>query len=270
MPGGLQPTIFAFDRADLSRRVPLLRDEFARAQPFPHIVVDGLVPDDVLDGVLEEFPEPEAAPWQEFDNKTELKLALADTSRMGPVTRNLLAEFNGQAFVEFLESVTGIDGLVPDPHYAGGGLHQIRAGGFLKVHADFNWNARLRLYRRLNALLYLNRDWDSSYGGALELWDREMNGAVRVVPPVFNRMVLFATNDDAFHGHPEPLTCPPERARRSLALYYYSNDPAQRAPDAHSTLFQRRPGERFQKPIRDSLRRWIPPAISDFRRARNK
>ena len=54
--------------------------------------------------------------------------------------------------LEFLETLTGIDGLVPDPYFAGGGLHQIVRGGFLKVHADFNWHPKLRLDRRLNML----------------------------------------------------------------------------------------------------------------------
>jgi len=253
-----------FDRDQLMRTADSQRNAFAIAEPFPHVVIDGVVPELVLDAVLSEFPEPEAAPWQQFDRPTELKLALADTTRMGPMTRHLLAEFNGQVFTEFLERLTGIDGLIPDPHYVGGGLHQIRAGGFLKVHADFNRHSRLKLDRRLNVLLYLNKDWQESYGGHLELWDVDMKNCVRRVLPVFDRMVVFATTDHAYHGHPDPLTCPPDRARRSMALYYYSNGrPADEVSRDHSTLFRDRPAEQIatKRSLREKAERWLPPAM---------
>ena len=127
-------------------------------------------------------------------------------------------------FVDFLERLTGIDALIPDPHYFGGGLHQIRPGGFLKVHADFNRHSRLDLERRLNAILYLNKDWQEEYGGHLQIWDNDMTRCEKKVLPVFNRLLVFATLDTANHGHPDPLTCPPDRARRSMALYYYTSD----------------------------------------------
>jgi Rps23 Pro-64 3,4-dihydroxylase Tpa1-like proline 4-hydroxylase len=267
----IQPTTFYFERAALEPIAERFKESFATAQPFPHVVIDNLLPESVLDAVLAEFPEPEQVEWQQFDKPTELKLALADTTQMGAATRNLLAEFNGQVFIQFLETLTGIDGLVPDPHYSGGGLHQIRAGGFLKIHADFNRHTRLQLDRRLNVLLYLNRDWPDEYGGKLELWDTKMTGAQKAVLPVFNRMVVFATTDHALHGHPEPLSCPPNRARRSLALYYYSNGrPESEVRGTHSTLFQARPGEKLQVPMKERLKRWIPVPIMDFIRARKK
>lgn len=255
---------FAFDKAFIDRGHER-HDEFVGNTPFPHIIIDDALRPEVLDAVLSEFPAPEHAPWEAFDKQTEVKLALNDTTLMGPATRNLLAQFNGQVFIEFLEALTGIEGLLPDPHYGGGGLHQIRPGGFLKVHADFNRHHRLNVDRRLNALLYLNKDWDESYGGALELWNRDMTSAEHRVLPSFNRLVVFATTDFAYHGHPEPLTCPPDRARRSMALYYYTNGrPDHEATRDHSTLFQRRPGEQFRPSRRDSLKRWVPPAVADF------
>lgn len=255
---------FAFDKSFIDRGREQ-HDRFLSNTPFRHIVMDDVLPPAVLDAVLSEFPAPEQASWQEFDKQTEIKLALYDTTLMGPATRNLLAEFNGQVFVDFLEALTGIGGLLPDPHYEGGGLHQIRPGGFLKVHADFNRHHRLNVDRRLNALLYLNKDWDESYGGALELWNRDMTSAEHRVLPLLNRLVVFATTDFAYHGHPEPLTCPPDRARRSMALYYYTNGrPDDEVTADHNTLFRRRPGERFRPSRRDSLKRWVPPAVADF------
>jgi hypothetical protein len=122
-------------------------------------------------------------------------------------------------------------------------LHQILRRGYLKVHADFNKHPQFGLDRRVNVLCYLNRDWQPEWGGQLELWDADMQCPVQSIDPVFNRMVIFTITDTAFHGHPDPLRCPPDRTRRSLAFYYYSNGrPAAEDAGVHSTLFQRRPG----------------------------
>ena len=137
-------------------------------------------------------------------------------------------------------------------------------GGLLKVHADFNLHQRLGLERRLNALLYLNRDWSDTYGGHLELWNRTMSRCERRVAPVFNRCVVFATSDSSFHGHPEPLSCPPGRSRRSIALYYYTAPRQGRPPAAHSTLFRARPDERVRTTsARRLARRLVPPLLAD-------
>jgi Rps23 Pro-64 3,4-dihydroxylase Tpa1-like proline 4-hydroxylase len=259
----LQP--FTFRRADLAALADRLRAQYAAASPFPNVVIDDFLPAEVLEKVLTEFPEPRDADWQQFDDRREVKLALCDTELMGPATRHLLAEFNSQVFVDFLERLTSIEGLVPDPHYGGGGLHQICAGGFLKVHADFNRHRRLRLDRRLNGLLYLNKEWQDEWGGHLQLWNRDMTQCVRRIQPVFNRFLLFSTTDDANHGHPDPLCCPPDRARRSMALYYYTNGrPEDEAVADHSTLFKQRPGENWTGTTRQAIKRWVPPAITEL------
>ena len=90
----------------------------------------------------------------------------------------MLREFNSRQFTLFLETLTGIDNLIPDPYFIGGGIHLSGPGDFLKIHADFNWHHKLQAYRRVNALLYLPEEWDESWGGALEFWDREMTRAV--------------------------------------------------------------------------------------------
>lgn len=259
-----EPYYLSDDR--LSQLADTSRDRFRGAEPFPHVVFDGFLPEWVLDQVVTEFPQPGDGPWKKFDRSTSKKLASEGDALFGEFTRHLLAQFNSAAFLGFLERLTGIDGLVPDPYFEGGGLHQIERGGFLKVHADFNWHQKLRLDRRLNAIVYLNKDWQESYGGALELWDRQMTHAVTEVLPVFNRFVVFATTDFAYHGHPEPLACPPGRTRRSLALYYYTNGrPAEERSSEHSTLYQRRPGER-QGRTRRTVERVTPPVLLDAAR----
>lgn len=123
-----------------------------------------------------------------------------------------------------MEKLTGIDHIILDTHFEGGGTHEIKAGGFLKVHTDFNWHKTLRLDRSINLLIYLNEEWDESWGGELELWDSEMKGKVVSTAPIFNRTVVFSTTGYSYHGHPDPIACPEGVSRQSIATYYYSNE----------------------------------------------
>jgi hypothetical protein len=248
--------------------------------------MDDFLPEEILEPVLAEFPGPDED-WFAFDSPLERKLATKDDSTMGPATRGLLWAFNSPAFVDFLEQLTGIEALVPDPHFVGGGLHQIVPGGHLKVHADFNEHPSNHLERRLNVLLYLNRDWKDEYGGALELWTPDMTRAEKRILPYFNRCVVFTTTSTSYHGHPEPLACPEGMTRKSMALYYYTKDrPAEEKAGGHNTLFQARPGEELppieslQPPpppppprerIKNGVRQVTPPILLDaVRRARSR
>jgi hypothetical protein len=256
---------YSVDPDELMARAKRLHPQYVANTPFPHIVIDDFFPEDVLQSILDEFPKPRGLDWQRFNNPNERKLALRGERQLGPVTRQFHWELNSQVFMEFLEQLTGIKGLIPDPHLVGGGLHQIEPGGCLKIHADFNHHQRLKLDRRLNLLLYLNRDWKEEYGGHLELWDQEMKGCVRRVLPVFNRVVVFSTTDTSYHGHPNPLTCPEGRTRKSIAMYYYTNGrPADEVSDDHTTLFVARPGETVAKDERsakDVIKDFIPPIV---------
>ena len=265
--------MFRFDSDYLNDLAIKYREDYAKAKPFPHIVIDNFLPEFVLENVLNEFPKPGEIDWQKFANNAEKKLAAKHERYMGDATRLLLYQLNSSTFISFLESLTGIDGIVPDPHFEGGGLHQIERGGYLKMHVDFNQNNKLRLDRRLNLLLYLNKDWKEEYGGHLELWDAQMTQCEKKILPIFNRMVIFSTTDFSYHGHPEPLTCPEGWTRKSLALYYYSNGrPAEEiAETAHSTIFQARPGEDIKEEkfsgmtVKDVLKQLIPPILINAR-----
>ncbi|MEK6325047.1 MAG: 2OG-Fe(II) oxygenase [Acidobacteriota bacterium] len=235
---------------------------YSEAKPFPHVVIEDFLPEETLNEVLREFPSPDDVDWGRFNNPTEKKLALSNETRIGSATRLLLYELNSSTFVNFLEKLTGIDGLIPDPHFWGGGLHQIKRGGYLKVHADFNWYSKLRLDRRLNLLVYLNRDWKEEYGGHLELWDNDMIRSEKRILPVFNRCVIFSTTDYAHHGHPDPLNCPEHQTRKSFALYYYTNGrPSEETSPVHTTLFRRRPSEKIGASLYSFLTRLTPPIV---------
>ena len=217
-----------------------LHERYVSARPFPHIVIDNLFPDELLKTILAAFPKPDEIEWRKFDNPTEKKLGYWHESTLSPGLQLFLYEMNSAPVLRFLEALTGIEGLIPDPYYGGAGPHQILPGGFLKVHVDFNWHPLLKLDRRLNLLVYLNEDWQEEYGGHLELWDREMTRSEQRILPVFNRTVVFSTTDFSFHGHPAPLACPEGRSRKSVSFYYYTNGrPAEERSAPHDTIFRK-------------------------------
>lgn len=145
--------------------------------------------------------------------------------------------------MSWLEQLTGISGLIADMEFTGGGFHSTLSGGKLDLHVDFNMHLRNGLDRRVNLIFFLNKDWPESYGGHLELWDKELSRPPKKVLPVFNRMVIFGTTDFTYHGHPVELSCPADRYRKSLALYYYSNGRPdnEKSGEKHLTLFKARP-----------------------------
>ena len=241
-----------FDVEPLQALGERLRKAYAAAAPFPHVVIDYFLPEAVAARVLEEFPGPDSPIWLDWRNRAPQyqprKLGIGHISRLGaaiPFTQQLLLAFNTYPVINFLERLTGIPGLAPDPHYVGGGLHQILPGGRLAIHSDFSRHPQLKLYRRINLLLYLNRDWREDYGGYLELWDRKMRQRTASIAPTFNRCVIFNTDRYSFHGHPDPLATPEGVTRKSIALYYYSAAPKEGEAEDRTTLWQARPGETF-------------------------
>jgi Rps23 Pro-64 3,4-dihydroxylase Tpa1-like proline 4-hydroxylase len=217
-----------------------LRERYKAADPFAHVVLDDLFEDAALDAVLAEFPRPAEIRWMRFDSLTEKKLGYYhEHSTISPAVRAFLDAMNGFEMLLFLETLTGIDGLIPDPYFGGGGLHQIETGGFLKIHADFNVHPKLRLDRRVNMLIYLNRDWRDEWGGHLELWNASMTERRQKIAPLFNRTVVFSTTDTSFHGHPHPLATPAGVTRKSVSLYYYTaGRPEEERSAAHDTIFR--------------------------------
>lgn len=216
--------------------------EYRGNTPFPSIYFDDFLPLPAAQAALRDFPQPQQLPWKEFANAREAKLGFGTVEEMPESIREVLYFLNSRPALEFLEELTGIGGLIPDPYFLGGGLHQIKSGGYLEIHADFNRHPKLKLDRRINLLVYLNQEWKEDYGGHLELWKPDMSEAVQKILPIFNRCAIFNTTSTSYHGHPTPLACPPERTRKSIALYYYSNGrPEEEAREVHDTLFQERP-----------------------------
>jgi hypothetical protein len=261
-----------FDPAECRAAGESLAAGYAAAEPFPHVVIDDFLDMTFLRSLLPGFPD--AAGRGYFDRDQErFKYQFAPHEIDDAGLRNLLAEFNGGAFTAFLEALTGIGGLIPDPWYLGGGLHETRTGGHLSIHADFNRHPRMKVERRLNLLVYLNDDWSSDWGGHLELWDREMRECRVKVEPLLGRAVIFTTDADSYHGHPDPLACPPDRSRRSIATYYYTASPGIDAGPDRNTQFRTRPGSPDRPDRRVALdhliQDWVPPRLQRYARRLN-
>lgn len=238
-------------------------EAYRSAQPYPHGGFDDFLPPEILERVLVELrdlPEAETS----FDRAQERLKTSYTPERLGTYTKNLFYALNSKPFILFLEELTGITGLIPDPYFSGGGIHRIETGGHLDIHADFNHHAKMNLERRLNVLIYLNHDWKAEYGGSFELWDKEMKGMVSSYVPSFNRMVCFSTTSDSWHGNPSKVNHPEGVPRQSIALYYYTAtwDATRKG---HTTLFKPRPGTADQKDKRtariEMMQDLLPPIV---------
>ena len=229
----------------LLERAHSLRDQYQEADPFPHVVLDGFLPEDVALSAAEALEGSRSTTrWHQFHSRQERKRAtLPGRAMVGqePVVQEVLRAVNDPRMVEALAVLSTTKDLEADPSYLGGGVHRIDPGGHLGIHADFNRHPSTKQFRRLNLLIYLNRDWHEDWGGDLELWDQPMERCVVKVSPVLNRAVLFSTTSTSWHGHPVPLQCPPGRSRLSVASYYYSPHPGGQRVRPHSTRFQTRP-----------------------------
>lgn len=261
------------DAAEARQAGEELSERYCFAEPFPHIVVDNFLPEPVARLALDHFPTRPLA----SDHVFEMGYAGLHKRQILPeecdaAARRLFHFFNSRPVLEFLEGLTTIEGLIPDPYFNGGGYHETSTGGKLGIHADFRVNDKLHLHRRINVIVYLNETWEDAWGGSLELWDRGMKSVQRSVAPLFNRCVVFNTDADSFHGHPDPLTCPEGVFRRSIALYYYTASKAvHHEVPTFSTMYHARPGDdavtqREARRLRvdQHLHQWVPLALQRY------
>lgn len=254
---------------------------FKEAEPFPCICIDNFLLPDFADRVASCYPDYQKAlgVGDEFVSLNERKkIQITDPECFpGPVSE-LSEAISSPPFMQILEDMTGISQLVWDPDFSGGGMHLTASSGILDVHVDFNYEEKLSLYRRINILIYLNPVWEAAWGGAVELWDRDVKACVKSFEPVHNRCVIFETSDYSYHGVTAVQT-PGSISRNSFAVYYYTKDAGENDGSSHggnhTTIFRARPDEHMKKywsmPIkrlqaasqrrnrqfRDAIKRWI-------------
>jgi len=223
---------FYFDQQSLHQIADKYRADFSTAKPFPHVVIDNFVSDEILNIVGDEFASITQMDWvfsgpgktKNTHDKNIEKVGMSNESNFGPFTRHFMGQFNSNTFIQFLESLTQSPPIIVDPSYHDCGLHSTGRGGKLMVHTDTNRHPIKKgylIHQRFNLILFINKDWPEEYGGHLELWNRDASRCEKRILPIFNRCVIFDTGQYSYHGHPWPLTCPQDRRRNSLAIYYY-------------------------------------------------
>jgi Rps23 Pro-64 3,4-dihydroxylase Tpa1-like proline 4-hydroxylase len=232
-----------------------LGQQYQNAEPFPSICIDNFLTEEFLAEVMAAYPNYEQAKNgnREFSGLNEYKKIQITQPEKFPVpVQNLSALLASAEFIDAMETLTGIDNLVWDPAFTGGGMHLTNSSGLLDVHVDFNYEKKLDLYRRINILIYLNKEWHDEWGGNVELWDKDVKKLGQSFQPIANRCVIFSTSDFSYHGV-TAVTSPEGISRNSFAAYYYSKDAGDNAGEMyggkHSTIFKARPTERTKKYI---------------------
>ncbi|HSZ26366.1 MAG TPA: 2OG-Fe(II) oxygenase [Cytophagaceae bacterium] len=217
-----------------------LKEEWNNSEkPFKYLVYDGFLNSDKAEEILKEYPPISAGEW---DGTTYIhqknKFTKTKFGQEYINLQNIFDELNSPYFLNLLSEITGIKELMGDKELFGGGLHQSIKGAFLNVHVDFNLHEKNKTHRRMNAIVYMNKDWKAEYKGYLELWDMNKKQQIEYIAPLFNRLVIFETNEVSYHGHPKPLYTPEGVSRKSLAVYYYTKTREQNeiAPE-HNTIY---------------------------------
>ena len=232
--------------------VDKLKKEVQRSKPFEYFCIDNFLKEPFAEQVFQSYPSYIQASQigKGFNAVNEKKKIQITDSSLFPDSIKILNEILlSKQFLSILSEVFNITDLTSDPSLVGGGIHETQEGGRLDVHIDFNYDDGLKLYRRINFLLYFNKEWKEEYGGILDLWDKDVSQCYAEIMPVFNRAVCFATSEISYHGV-TPITAPTGTVRKSFAAYYYTKD----APEGwsgthHSTIFKARPDEWMKKRV---------------------
>jgi len=215
--------------------------------PFKHFYIDDFFSISFANMLLESFPSLNSNLWDvSNDPDIEVKMRSNWESEFD-IPDNIvdcIRIMNSSYFLKAISNVLEIPKLIPDPYFTGGGLNATVSGGLLDVHVDGNYHDASGLHRRVNAILYLNPEWEEKWGGEFGLYDKNGENLVKKIAPIHNRLMVFDTNDYSFHGLPDPLNFPDGNARRSIILYYYTKEPRPSTnisvKKPHSALWKKR------------------------------
>lgn len=225
----------------LSANSAFIKSSFQSRKPFRYVVFDDFFLPEMAEAIYAQYPSVDEGVWDATTYIDQKRKFQQNTFPVDTIFSEVFSELNSIEFMQWLKSVTELEeDLIADDELFGGGLHQSVSGAFLNVHVDYNIHPKTKLHRRLNVLVYMNKDWRDEYEGHLELWDFADGKKILIesVAPAFNRCVIFETNEVSYHGHPKPLKTPRGVSRKSLAAYYYtkSRPPAELAED-HNSVF---------------------------------
>jgi Rps23 Pro-64 3,4-dihydroxylase Tpa1-like proline 4-hydroxylase len=239
---------------DVLHKASAIQSQFQNALPFRHVEIRGFLDESACEQLLADFPP--------FDEKNALnehgrvgnKAVVEKVRSISPFYADFHRFIGSKEFLDAMSRLTGIRDLIADETLYGGGTHENREGQYLDAHVDFNIDERRILHRRLNVLIYLNKEWEPSWGGNIELHSnprRPESDKVVSFPPLFNHAVIFETNEYSWHGF-QTITLPEQKkhlSRKSFSIYLYTKDrPANEVVAPHTTLYVCRPLPAHIKP----------------------
>lgn len=239
-----------------------LRESYLMADPYPHVVIDNFLNKEFASKILDEFPDPFNKNWFHYINPIEYKYAMDKLEYMESNTKNLFYAYCHEQFVDLIKKITDIPNLEFDPFLHGAGLHYHPRGGRLSMHLDYSIHPLSKKERRVNIILFLNKNWEKEYNGDLEIWSNGMEKCIHKVQPVFNRAVLFRTSDESWHGLPEKIKCPENMGRKSIAIYYVS-EPRVEATPRYKAQFVQRPTDEQDDKFRELAKLRMEKRITD-------
>jgi Rps23 Pro-64 3,4-dihydroxylase Tpa1-like proline 4-hydroxylase len=210
-------------RVNLHAQIDGLRKTYQTATPFPHIVIDDLFSHEILDPLLEEMAETRTKQWLLVDTEQQQSfLRMRSAVELGVAGAQFVSLVHSAQFLYLLSEITGTWQLLPDPYLQGAGYAAMRRGDFFNIHSDRNVAYETGLCRRLAMIVFLNKSWDPSYKGQLELWNADATCCDTSIDPMYNRTVIFEVAAPNYHGVPAPIACPSGRSRRSFIVYYHT------------------------------------------------
>jgi len=244
----------------LNDRLQKIKKEFNdSSKPFRYVVFNDFYDVNTANKILNEYPSIKDGKWNDKTYIEQLNKFQKTEFETGSLLNNVFDDLNHKEFLGWLKKLTDLEAdIVGDRSLFGGGLHQSIKGAFLNVHVDYNIHPETKYHRRLNVLIYMNKDWKDEYEGHLELWNIKENekNLLEKISPSFNKCVIFETNEVSYHGHPTPLNTPNHINRKSIATYYYTKTrPEKEISDEHNTIYINTQGSRGSlKKIKSSLK----------------
>jgi len=227
-----------------------LKNQVCSAEPVKNFTIENFLDENFANEVHDCFPSFEEAKGLGSQTASTVneqnKYQVTDSTVFKPPLLRLHEMLASDYFCNLLSHAFDIPKIIPDAELSGGGIHQTGPRGHLDVHVDFNYIKERKMFRRMNILVYFNKNWEKDWGGNIELWDADVKNCIHSFSPSFNRCVVFETNEISYHGV-TAVKCPEGNARKSFAAYYYTlEEPEWWDGTAHSTRFKARPNEKLK------------------------
>lgn len=204
-------------------------DKYLNEKPFPHLIVDNILDDELAKGIQKEILEIDDKEFDRYDNPFEQKWTLRNKNNMPSLCNKLFDYLQSNECINKLSQLVGIQ-LINDSTRNFWGIHKYDDGDKLDIHVDAGIHPTLKLKKEITLGIYLSKDWNEENGGYLELWegensvndDAKLVKCIHSVLPIFNRMVIFTCNDYSWHGNPMAVRCKNGEKRIFLTISYLS------------------------------------------------